>query len=127
MTGPFVVVALLVLLAGLAVAIYRQRRQKQTLKAQLEAIATDLQHLQQSCSRLVPAGVLQHLIADGVKSGIEAAAFERKVVTVLFADLVGSTAMSDRLEPAVLARVLNGYFQRMSAAIPQHRVHTAPH
>ena len=26
-------------------------------------------------------------------------------------DLVGSTAMSERLEPAVLARVLNGYFQ----------------
>ena len=125
MTGPFVVVALLVLLAGLAVAIYRQWRQNQTLKAQLEAIATDLQHLQQSCSRLVPAGVLQHLIADGVKSGIEAAAPERKVVTVLFADLVGSTAMSDRLEPAVLARVLNGYFQRMSDAIHEHRGHVA--
>ena len=57
MTGPFVVVALLALLAGLAVAIYRQWRQNQTLKAQLEAISTDLQHLQQSCSRLVPAGV----------------------------------------------------------------------
>ena len=125
MTGPFVVVALLVLLAGLAVAIYRQWRQNQTLKAQLEAIATDLQHLQQSCSRLVPAGVLQHLIADGVKSGIEAAVPERKVVTVLFADLVGSTAMSDRLEPAVLARVLNGYFQRMSDAIHEHRGHVA--
>ena len=40
MTGPFVVVALLVLLAGLAVAIYRQWRQNQTLKAQLEAIAS---------------------------------------------------------------------------------------
>src|SRR5262245_48520842 len=125
MTGPFVVVALLVLLAGLAVAIYRQWRQNQTLKAQLEAIATDLQHLQQSCSRLVPAGVLQHLIADGVKSGIEAAAPERKVVTVLFADLVGSTAMSDRLEPAVLARVLNGYFQRMSDAIHERSGHVA--
>jgi len=46
-------------------------------------------------------------------------------VTVLFADLVGSTAMSDRLEPAVLARVLNGYFQRMSDAIHEHRGHVA--
>ena len=98
MTGPVVVVTLLVLLAGLAVTIYRQWRQNTTLRSQLEAIATDLQHLQQSCSRLVPAGVLQHLIVDGVKSGIEAAVPERKVVTVLFADLVGSTAMSDRLE-----------------------------
>ncbi|RPI95854.1 MAG: hypothetical protein EHM39_11400, partial [Chloroflexi bacterium] len=79
MTGPYGVVALLVLLAGLAGAVYRQWRQNRALRAQLEAIATDLQHLQQSCSRLVPAGVLQHLIADGVKSGIEAAAPERKL------------------------------------------------
>src|SRR4029453_14550172 len=97
-----------------------------TLKAQLEAIATDLQHLQQSCSRLVPAGVLQHPIADGGKSGIEGAAPRPKVVAVLFAHLGGSTAMSDRLEPAVLARVLNGYFQRMSDAIHEHRGHVAP-
>lgn len=119
------VVALLVLLAGLAAAIHRQWRQSRTLRAQLEALAADLQHLQQSCARLVPAGVLQHLIADDVKSGIDAAAPERKMVTVLFADLVGSTAMSDRLEPAVLARVLNGYFQRMSDAIHEHRGHVA--
>ena len=125
MSGAVVVVALLGLLAGLGVAIYRQWRQNRTLKAQLQAIANDLQHLQQSCARLVPAGVLQHLIADGVKAGIETAAHERKVVTVLFADLVGSTAMSDRLEPAVLARVLNGYFQRMSDAIHEHRGHVA--
>ena len=125
MTGPSSSLLCWCSLAGLAVAIYRQWRQNQTLKAQLEAIATDLQHLQQSCSRLVPAGVVQHLIADGVKSGIETAAPERKVVTVLFADLVGSTAMSDRLEPAVLARVLNGYFQRMSDAIHEHRGHVA--
>ena len=97
----------------------------QTLKAQLEAAAADLQHLQQACSRLAPAGVVQRLVADGVKSGTEAAAPERKVVTALFADLVGYTAMSERLEPAVLARVLNGYFQRMSDAIHEHRGHVS--
>jgi adenylate cyclase len=78
--------------------------------------------LQEACSRLAPAGVLQRLIADGVTPGIEAAA-ERKVVTALFADLVGYTALSERLEPAVLARVLNGYFQRMSDAVHEHRGH----
>jgi class 3 adenylate cyclase len=124
MTGPLVVVALLALLTALAGALYRQRRRNVILKAQLEAAAADLQHLQQACSRLAPAGVLQHLIADGVKSGIEAAP-ERKVVTVLFADLVDYTAMSERLEPAVLARVLNGYFQRMSDSIHEHRGHVS--
>jgi adenylate cyclase len=50
---------------------------------------------------------------------------ERKVATTLFADLVGYTALSERLEPAILARVLNGYFQRMSDAIHEHRGHVS--
>jgi class 3 adenylate cyclase len=124
MTGTLVLVVLLALLAALAATLYYQRRRNAILKTQLEATAADLQHLQQACSRLVPAGVLQHLIADGVKPVMEVAP-ERKVVTVLFADLVGSTAMSDRLEPTVLARVLNGYFQRMSDAIHEHRGHVS--
>jgi class 3 adenylate cyclase len=33
--------------------------------------------------------------------------------------------MSERLEPAVLARVLNGYFQRMSDAIHEHGGHVS--
>src|SRR5262245_32138956 len=127
MTESLVAVALLVLLlllAVLAVALHRLWRRNVTLKAQLEAAAADLQHLQQACSRLAPAGVLQHLIADGVKSDIEAVP-EWKVVTVLFADLVDYTTMSERLEPAILARVLNGYFQRMSDAIHEHRGHVS--
>ena len=59
-----------------------------------------------------------------MRSGTEATA-ERKVVTALFADLVGYTALSERLEPAVLARVLNGYFQRMSDTIHEHRGHVS--
>jgi class 3 adenylate cyclase len=124
MTGTVVVGAVLVLLAVLASALYRQWRQNERLRAQLEAAAADLQHLQEACSRLAPAGVVQWLIADGVKPGAEAAA-ERKVVTALFADLVGYTALSERLEPAVLARVLNGYFQRVSDAIHEHRGHVS--
>lgn len=116
--------AMLGLLAVLAGALLRQRRQTAGLRAQLDAAATELQHLQEACSRLAPAGVVQRLIADGLQPGTEAAA-ERKVVTALFADLVGYTAMSERLEPVVLARVLNGYFQRMSDAIHEHRGHVS--
>jgi adenylate cyclase len=116
--------AVLVLLAVLIVALYRQWRRTERLQAQLEAAAVDLQHLQEACSRLAPAGVVQRLVADGMGPGVVAAA-ERKVVTALFADLVGYTALSERLEPAVLARVLNGYFQRMSDAIHEHRGHVS--
>jgi adenylate cyclase len=127
MTETFVSGVLLCLslaLAVLALLLYRQWRCSATLREQLEAAATDLHHLQQACSRFAPAGVLQHLIADGVSPRIETAP-ERKMVTVLFADLVDSTAMSDRLEPAALARVLNGYFQRMSDAIHDHYGHVS--
>jgi adenylate cyclase len=116
--------ALLVVLTALLGALYRQWRRNQRLQAQLEAAAADLQHLQEACSRLAPAGVVQRLVADGVGPGAQAAA-ERKVVTALFADVVGYTALSERLEPAVLARVLNGYFQRMSDAIHEHRGHVS--
>jgi adenylate cyclase len=118
------VAALLVLLAILGVALHRQRRQGASLQAQLDAATAELQNLQEACSRLAPAGVVQRLVADGAKIGPEAAA-ERKVVTALFADLVGYTAMSERLEPTVLARLLNGYFQRMSDAIHEHRGHVS--
>jgi class 3 adenylate cyclase len=123
-TRTVVVAAVLVLLAVLAGALVRQRRRNASLQAQLETAAAHLQHLQEACSRLAPAGVVQRLIADGTTAGTEPVA-ERKVVTALFADLVGYTAMSERLEPAVLARVLNGYFQRMSDAIHEHRGHVS--
>jgi class 3 adenylate cyclase len=114
------IVAALGLLAALLAALYRQRSRAKALEAQVEAAAVELQQLQEACSRLAPAGVVQRLIADRADTGAE-----RKVVTALFSDLVGYTAMSERLEPDVLARVLNGYFQRMSDAIHEHRGHVS--
>jgi class 3 adenylate cyclase len=120
MTWTVVTATVLVIIAILGGALYRQRRLNQNLRSQLEAAAANLEKLQQACSRLAPAGVLQRLIADDVQPGTGPKA-ERKVATALFVDLVGFTAMSERLEPAVLARVLDGYYQRMSDAIDEHR------
>ena len=44
----------------------------------------------------------------------------RKTVTVLFADLVESTAMSESLDPEVLAGRLATYFERMRSIIESH-------
>ena len=41
--------------------------------------------------------------------------FERRKVTLLFADMVGFTDLSDKLEPEELAEVLNGYLREMTA------------
>ena len=42
---------------------------------------------------------------------------ERKLVTVLFADAMGSTSLADRLDPERLRTVLDAYFASMSAAV----------
>lgn len=111
------------LVAALALAgaaLYRQRRQAASLHARLAAVVGELQHLQQSCARFAPANVIDRVATDGLE-----AAAERKEITALFADIVGYTALSERLEPPVLARVLNGYYQRMCDAIAQNRGHVS--
>src|SRR5712692_1806099 len=42
---------------------------------------------------------------------------ERKLVTVLFADVIGSTALSEGLDPERLRTVLDAYFKEMAEAI----------
>jgi len=115
---------LLITLVVITVAWLSQRRRGAGLQRQLDAAAEELQRLQHACARLAPAGVVNRLVADGV-GGLTDLPAQRKVVTALFADLVGYTAMSERLEPDVLARVLNGYFQRMSNAIHEHSGHVS--
>ena len=44
----------------------------------------------------------------------------RKVVTVVFADVVGSTSLVERLEPESARRVLDRYFEVMHAIVEQH-------
>jgi len=117
-----VVAAGLVLIASLAIALLMERRGADRLRAHLEASARELEHLQQACSRLAPEGVVQRLIEASGSDAVEA---ERKVATAMFIDVVGYTALSERLEPAQLARVLNGYLQRMSDVIHEHRGHVS--
>jgi class 3 adenylate cyclase/tetratricopeptide (TPR) repeat protein len=44
----------------------------------------------------------------------------RKIVTVLFSDVTGSTALGERLDPESLRRVMSRYFDVMSAALERH-------
>lgn len=102
-----------VLLAACALSQYRRAR---ALQARLAATSAELQVVQQSCALLAPAGVVQRVMSEGLDE-----ISERKIVTVMFTDLVGYTSMSEQLEPQVMARILNGYFQRVSDAVMEHR------
>jgi class 3 adenylate cyclase len=45
---------------------------------------------------------------------------QRKVVTVLFCDVAGSTALGERLDPEALREVMGAYFEVARAAIERH-------
>src|SRR5881227_1746083 len=44
----------------------------------------------------------------------------RKVVTVLFCDVTGSTELGERLDPEALRLLLARYFERMKAIVERH-------
>src|SRR6185312_976452 len=45
---------------------------------------------------------------------------ERKVVTIVFADLAGSTGLGERLDPEALRDVQTRYFEAMRASLERH-------
>jgi class 3 adenylate cyclase/tetratricopeptide (TPR) repeat protein len=53
-------------------------------------------------------------------AAVQPAAEERRVVTVVFCDLVGSTALSGQLDPEVLRAVTLRYFELMRASLQAH-------
>jgi adenylate cyclase len=113
-------VALVAALTWLAFERRRALRASMVLEDRLAAASRGLESLQQSFTRFVPAAVVESVIAHGVSTRSE-----KKDVTVLFADLKGFTALAEALDPDLLVRILNGYFERMSAAISSHRGHVA--
>ncbi len=45
---------------------------------------------------------------------------ERRLVTVMFADIIGSTPLADRLDPEDMRAILTGYFNLMTRQIRKH-------
>jgi class 3 adenylate cyclase len=77
--------------------------------------------VEEQMAELVRTGELKRFmpqqIAEGLMAGQLSAddGFERRKVTLLFADMVGFTDLSDKLEPEELAEVLNEYLREMTA------------
>jgi len=118
-----VLIAWAALLAAVVVFVLHVRRTRTTRAAlvrRIERAAGELEALQRAFARFAPAEVVEDIIAQGVSTRSE-----KKEVTVLFVDLKDFTTLGEHLDPAVLVRVLNGYFERMSRAITDHRGHVA--
>jgi predicted ATPase/class 3 adenylate cyclase len=56
---------------------------------------------------------------DGNKSRLMAPE-ERRIVTIMFADITGSTPLADKLDPEDLRAILAGYFNLMTEQIRRH-------
>ncbi len=56
----------------------------------------------------------------GAPLAVTVAREQRKVVTVLFCDVAGSTALSERLDPEAMRIVMSSYFEVARAAIERH-------
>jgi adenylate cyclase len=114
---PSALLWLLTLAAGiglLALAL-RQRAQIRQIERLLEDTYGKLERLQLHFSRFAPNDVVERL-ADSPGDLMAS----RRMVTVLFADLKGFTAMCERLDPEVMLQILNGYFREMSQAVTAH-------
>lgn len=96
------------------------RRREAQLSAQVHGEAQSLERLQLAFSRFAPSEVVEEIIASGMASRAES-----REVTILFADIKGSTDISERVDPAVLVELLNGWFRAMNSAINENNGHIA--
>lgn len=60
---------------------------------------------------------VSHEVAEAVLTGRVPLQGERRDVSILFQDIRGFTALSERLDPAVLLRLLNQFFTEVVAAV----------
>jgi adenylate cyclase len=90
------------------------------LNRQLEA------RVEEQMAELVRTGELRrflpHQVAEGLLAGqlSPSEGFERRRLTLLFADMVGFTDLSDTLDPEELSEVLNEYLREMTAVAVAH-------
>ena len=74
------------------------------------------QHLKQTFGKYIDPRILEDVIGQtdsAIASG-------RREMTVLFADLVGFTSLSERLTPSVMVTLLNRHFGLQAAAVQEH-------
>jgi class 3 adenylate cyclase/tetratricopeptide (TPR) repeat protein len=76
------------------------------------------------CGAAFPVGAFPVGALPG-GAGIEASKAERRHLTVLFADIVGSTALSERLDPEDLRDVVQAYQSLCGTIIRRHDGHIA--
>lgn len=88
---------------GAADSYWRERRRRERLR--------------QDFARYVPETVVDQLASASAGPRVQG---ERRMLTLLFADLAGFTTASESLPPEAVARALNAFFTRMTGCVHRH-------
>ncbi len=97
-----------------------QEKELAKLNRQLEA------KIDEQMAELMRSGELKRFLPEAIVESVlngrigPEDTFERCKVTALFADLVGFTTLTDRLEPEEIAPLINDYVSEMTAAAVAH-------
>jgi class 3 adenylate cyclase len=75
------------------------------------------ERMKQTFGKYIDPRILEHVLAQ---PGAEAVASGRRDMTVLFADLVGFTGLSERLTPLLMVTLLNRHFGLQALAVQEH-------
>jgi adenylate cyclase len=75
------------------------------------------ERMKQTFGKYIDPRILEHVLAQ---PGAEAVAGGRRDMTVLFADLVGFTSLSERLTPSLMVTLLNRHFGLQALAVQEH-------
>ncbi|MBF0338557.1 MAG: FHA domain-containing protein [Nitrospirae bacterium] len=85
------------------ISLYEKIREEAVIKSNLE--------------RFLSPGVVAKVTEDSRKKGRISFDAEKLDASILFSDIKGFTAMSERLDPHEIARLLNDYFEIMTAIV----------
>ncbi len=95
-------------------AVVRQRvRVHLELKRARQALERLGRHYQSYISVEVASSIQRGEVPSGLIS-------RKRPLTVLFVDIVGFTNFTDRVHPAMMTELLNGYFEAMSEVVSRH-------
>jgi len=75
------------------------------------------ERMKQTFGKYIDPRILEHVLGQ---PGAEAATGGRRDMTVLFADLVGFTSLSERLTPLLMVTLLNRHFGLQALAVQEH-------
>ena len=75
------------------------------------------ERMKQTFGKYIDPRILEHVLAQ---PGAEVVASGRRDMTVLFADLVGFTSLSERLSPLLMVTLLNRQFGLQALAVQEH-------